>query len=93
MSAINKGDTLFIPVEVTAGPFPRECLVTFETLEGPVSGFINEGQVIQRGGIKLIEAKVLDVESDRISVRLHGSFFTTTGLAHISHEASFERAA
>lgn len=93
MTAINKGETLYIPVEVTDGPFPRECLVTFETMEGPVSGFINEGQVIRRDGVSLIEAKVLDVESDRISVRLHGSFFTTTGLAHISHGASFQRAA
>lgn len=92
MKAINKGDTIFIPVEVSNGPFIGECLINFQTLEGSVSGFISESQVIRRDSIRLIEAKVLDVDSDRISIRLHGSFFTTTGLAHISHEA-FERAA
>lgn len=93
MVNLTKGETLYLPVEVGSGPFVGELLVSFPTLEGPVSGFISEDQIINRGNLNLIEAEVLDVDSDRISVRIQGSFFTTTGLAHISREASFERAA
>lgn len=93
MSAISTGDVLYIPVEVSGGAFLGEYLITFGTLEGPTSGFINESQIKGQNGRKYIEARVLDVEADRISVHLHGSFFTTTGLAHISREAQFERAA
>lgn len=93
MKKVSKGDFLYIPVEVGGGAFLGECVISFETLEGPVSGFINKNEVINRGDINFIPAVVLDVESDRIQVRLQGSFFTTTGLAHISSEANYERAA
>lgn len=93
MTAISVGDTLYVPVEVSGGAFLGECLISIDTLDGPVSGFINQAQIKGRDEAKFVEAKVLDVREDRIAVRLHGSFFTTTGLAHISHEARFERAA
>ena len=93
MTTISKGDTLYIPVEVGGGAFLGERVITFDTLDGPVSGFINEAQIIKRGNTCSIEVKVLEIESDRIQVRLHGSFFTTTGLAHLSKETGYERAA
>ena len=93
MVGVNKGEVLFIPVEVGDGAFAGERIITFDTLEGPVSGFINDSQVIKRDGADFIEANVLEVAPDRIQVRLHGSFFTTTGLAHISPETAYGRAA
>ena len=93
MTPINKGDTLYIPVEIGDGAFLGERLITFETLEGPISGFIKNDQVINRGDISFVEAKVVDIDSNRFAIRLHGSFFTTTGLAHISNESRYERAA
>ena len=93
MTLLNKGDYIHVPVEVGSGAFAGECLITFDTIDGPISGFIGCDQVITQGDIKAISAKVLEVDSGRIAVRLHGSFFTTTGLAHISTSAPFERAA
>jgi hypothetical protein len=93
MNEINKGDRLYIPVQVGAGAFSGECFVTLDAIEGPISGFISSAQVNRRNEDAFIEAKVLDLDSDRIAVRLRGSFFTTTGLAHISRQSRFELAA
>lgn len=93
MSSLNQGDTLFVPVEVGSGAFVGERLISFDTLEGPVSGFIREDQIIKRGNASFVQAQILELESNRIAIKLHGSFFTTTGLAHISRESHFEKAA
>jgi hypothetical protein len=88
-----KGDVIHVPVTVTGGAFAGECFISFDSIDGPISGFINSSQVIRQDGESYIPAQVLEVESDRMAVRFHGSFFTTTGLAHISTTASYERAA
>lgn len=93
MGNVNKGETLFIPVEVGSGAFLGECLISFETVDGPISGFISSDQVKDSSGTKVVPAKVLEIDSSGFTVRLHGSFFTTTGLAYISKESKFERAA
>ena len=93
MGKVNKGDTLFIPVNAGNGAFVGECLITIDTIEGPISGFINSDQVINRDGHRVVPARVLEIDSDRLTIRLHGSFFTTTGLAHISSASEYERAA
>lgn len=93
MTGVNIGETIYIPVETGAGPFAGEHIISFETLDGPVSGFIRHDQVINNGGGCVVEATVLAVEPHRIAVQLHGSFFTTTGLAHISHSSPYQRAA
>jgi len=93
MHQLRKGDVINVPVQVTGGAFAGECLITFNTIEGPVSGFINSREVQSQGDVKVIPAVVLAVESDRIAVRFNGSFFTTTGLAHISSATEYERAA
>lgn len=93
MHQLKKGDVINVPVKVTGGAFAGECFISFESIDGPISGFINSSQVVRHGDEAFIPAKVLEIESDRLAVRFHGSFFTTTGLAHISTAASFERAA
>jgi len=90
---LKNGDRIFIPVTADRGAFAGECLITLYTLDGPVSGFIRTEQVRQKDGQKYIVAEVVSVGADRIDVKLHGSFFTTTGLAHLSNKDSFERAA
>lgn len=93
MALPNIGDQIMVPVEVSGGAFAGECLISFDTVDGPVSGFISSDQVVTLGDVKAISARVLAVESERIAVRLHGSFFTTTGIAHISATTPFARAA
>ena len=87
------GDIILVPVKAEQGPFSDECLISFDSLDGPISGFINSGEVERRGGKTFIRARVLKVGANSIAVRLHGSFFTTTGLAHIGRDTPFLRAA
>ena len=91
--SVAKGERILVPVSVDGGAFPSESLITIETKDGPVSGFIRRDQIQKRKGSAFIEATVLDVSEDAITVRLHGSFFTTTGLAYISPRSEFLRAA
>ena len=93
MARISIGATIYIPVSVGSGAFLGEALVTFDSIEGPVSGFIRADQVKTVGEKSGIAAKVEGIESDRLVVRLHGSFFTTTGIAHISPDSRLELAA
>jgi hypothetical protein len=87
MKAERIGKTIRIPVNAQPGPFNTECLVTFESMDGPVSGFVRAEQIIDSDGRKFIEAAVVKSEDGLLSVRLRGSFFTTTGLAHIKEAA------
>ena len=93
MAQVSPGDRIFVPVSVEKGAFPRESLITFDTKEGPVSGFIRSEQIVQRKGASFVQAEVLKVAQDAIAVRFDGSFFTTTGLAYISPQSDFLTAA
>jgi hypothetical protein len=62
-------------------------------MDGPISGFIRSTEVIQRKGRAFIRARVLKIAADAITVQLHGSFFTTTGLAHIRKDTPYLQAA
>lgn len=87
------GETIFLQVTADSGAFAGERLITFDAQDGPISGFIRADQVRVRNGKNFIEAKVLKVSKDCIAIKLHGSFFTTTGLAHIDKDTPFLTAA
>lgn len=87
------GQFILVPVTAQRGPFSEECLISFSSIDGPISGFIRADQVVHRIGRSFIRAKVLEVQSDSITVQLHGSFFTTTGLAHIRKDTPYLQAA
>ena len=83
MPQIEAGQEIGVRCSLAPGPFADEFLVTVETISGSVSGFVPENNVIKSGDDNLVRAVVKDVEADRISVWIGGSFFTTTGLAFI----------
>jgi hypothetical protein len=83
MIKIKAGDEIGIKCEVKQGPFPGEHLIEVETLDGPVSGFVNEGSLRKTGDSWLVRATVYEVHNDYIKVRIQGSFFTTNGIANI----------
>jgi hypothetical protein len=87
------GDVILVPVKAESGPFSVECLVSFNSLDGPISGFIRADQVVKRRDKAFIRAQVLKTTSDSITVQLHGSFFTTTGLANIHRDTPYLEAA
>ena len=83
MGPIEAGQEIRVRCNLAPGPFPDEFLVTVETISGSISGFVSESNVIKIGEDNFVRAVVRDVEKDRISVWIGGSFFTTTGLAFI----------
>jgi hypothetical protein len=77
------GETVLVPTEVKDGAFPGEKLVTVKTESGPVSGFARDNNIITRAGEQYLLAQVQKVSKTSFTVKLFGSFFTTTGLADI----------
>lgn len=87
------GQKVLVPTEVKAGAFPGERLVTVKTEDGPISGFAKEDHVVARKGNQYLLAEVTKVSDETLTVRLFGSFFTTTGLADIPKSAALPEAA
>jgi hypothetical protein len=78
------GETVLVPTNVKAGAFPGEKLVTVNTNGGIVSGFARTDAIVERDNGQYILAEVKNVSPKTLTVKLAGSFFTTTGLADIS---------
>lgn len=77
------GETVLVPTNVKAGAFPGERLVTVSTSGGPISGFAKADAIVNRGTEQYLVAEVKNVSAQTLTVKLTGSFFTTTGLADI----------
>lgn len=78
------GERVLVPTQVEAGAFPNEKLVTVETQEGPISGFARADLIVQRPSGHYLMAEVKTISESSATVKIIGSFFTTTGLANIS---------
>ena len=86
MEQIRPGMRIQIPCEVKPGPFSGERLITFDTLDGAISGFVKEDGLKSNKGGWFIEGTVQAVEEDHLVVKVKGSFFTTNGIANVSKE-------
>jgi len=79
------GQTVRIPCEIEAGPFPDEYLVTIRTDTQVTSGFVKAEYLLGVPGPRgLIEGTVVEVTASEVCVNLPGSFFTTTGVTSVS---------
>jgi hypothetical protein len=81
------GDLVGVPCAIQAGPFPDEKLVTVETSDGEISGFVKESSLEidphdpEHGRVK---SAVVAATEESIVVKLFGSFFTTAqGVASV----------
>ncbi len=84
MSDLRTGDIVLIPFDIRQGAFPDEYLITLDTAQGPISGFVPRDQVTNIHGDKgSIRGRVEEVGEDVVTVMVRGSFFTTTGLAYL----------
>lgn len=83
MAAIKVGDVVGIRCNVQPGPFSEERLISFETTDGPISGFVDERELKESKGDWLVRATVRAVRDDVLEVLVQGSFFTTNGLANV----------
>lgn len=84
--AFKAGDFVGIRCEVQPGPFDGERLVTVQTIEGPITGFVRETELRESAGRWEVRAKVQETNSIVIKVLIDGSFFTTNGIASISRD-------
>lgn len=87
----NVGDLVGVPCVIQAGPFPDEKLVTVETSDGPISGFVKESSIQidnpvdpEHGHVK---GTVVAATEETLTVKLFGSFFTTAqGVASVRRQ-------
>lgn len=84
MANFEVGAEIAIPCEVNPGPFSNEKLISFETLNGPISGFVRESELKQVDEDWFVKGVILKVGYDALEVMVDGSFFTTNGLASVS---------
>ncbi len=77
------GDTVGIQCTVQPGPFTGERFISFDTVDGPVSGFVKDENLTERGTQWYVRAVIQSIQNDVLSVRVKGSFFTTNGLADV----------
>jgi len=81
--ALQVGQQIRIPCTIQPGPFSEEPLISFESIDGPVSGFVNSEEL---GGVNdhpTIRGIIRAIEKDHLEVWVRGSFFTTNGLANV----------
>jgi hypothetical protein len=84
--ALEIGELIGVPCKVRPGPFTGEHLITFEAVQGPVSGFVRDSELRQEEGQWYVRARILAIESNELTVQMWGSFFTTNGLATVSRD-------
>jgi hypothetical protein len=83
MSEMKVGDVIGIQCDVRPGPFSGEHMITFGTVDGPISGFVRESDLKQVESQWYIRAVIQDIRDEVLHVRVRGSFFTTNGLAAV----------
>jgi len=84
MAQFTEGQIIRLPCKVSPGPFSEEPLVTFETVNGEITGFVSEDDVdTDDRGNNFLRGIVHAVHGDIIDVWVRGSFFTTNGLAAV----------
>ena len=83
------GQNAKVPCDVSPGPFSDEYLVTFESIDGLISGFVQAHDLIisdSDNGRGFLNGVVEQVDENTVTIKLRGSFFTTNGLAAIAKD-------
>lgn len=87
MHEFRAGELVLIPCDIQRGAFPDEFLITLDSETGIISGFVRVDDVFDiKEETGYIKGMVREVTDTIITVWVRGSFFTTTGLADLSHE-------
>lgn len=84
---IEEGVRVRVYCSKSRGAFLNEYLISIDTQDGPISGFIDAEAVEEaESGANYIWGIVHKIEGERVVISLPGSFFTTTGIAHFSRQ-------
>ena len=84
--ALTVGQNVWIRCTVQPGPFSEEPLVTVDTINDPVTGFIKSDELKLTEHEQYVRGIVRNVATDHVEVWIRGSFFTTNGLANVPME-------
>jgi hypothetical protein len=84
--ALAVGQQVWIRCKVQPGPFSDEPLITIDSIDGPVSGFVGSDELKTIGAEQAVRGIVRNVEKDYVEVWIKGSFFTTNGLTNVPIE-------
>ena len=84
--ALTIGQQVWIRCKVQPGPFSEEPLVTVESIDGPLTGFVKSDELRTTADQTKVRGIVRKIERDYIEVWIKGSFFTTNGLANVATE-------
>ena len=82
--ALRVGQQVWIPCKVQPGPFSDEPLVTVDSIDGPVTGFVQSKEL--SADHARVRGIVRGIEKDHVEVWIKGSFFTTNGLTNVPME-------
>jgi hypothetical protein len=80
---LSVGQPVWIQCKVQPGPFSEEPLVTIESIDGPITGFVKSEELKSDGEQAAVRGIVRGIEKDHVEVWIKGSFFTTNGLANV----------
>lgn len=82
--ALVVGQQVWIRCKAQPGPFSDEPLVTIDSIDGPVTGFVQSDELT--ADRTQVRGVVHGLEKNYVEVRIKGSFFTTNGLANVPAE-------
>ncbi len=82
--ALTVGQQIWIRCKVQPGPFSDEPLVTIDSTDGPVTGFVKSEELT--ADQSSVRGVVRGIEKDHVEVWIKGSFFTTNGLTNVPTE-------
>ena len=82
--ALSVGQPVWVQCKVQPGPFSEESLVTIQSIEGTVTGFVKSDEL--SNDRPAVRGVVRRVEKNHVEVWIKGSFFTTNGLTNVPTE-------
>jgi hypothetical protein len=86
MMALSVGQLVWVQCKVQPGPFSEEPLVTIQSVEGPVTGFVKSDELKSFNDQTTVRGIVRGIGRDHVEVWIKGSFFTTNGLTNVPTE-------
>jgi hypothetical protein len=87
MRKLSAGNVIAVPCQVRPGPFSGELLISVNTVNGSISGFVRERDLsLSNTGDWFVPALVLKVRDNVVDVQIRGSLFTKNGRAAITRD-------
>lgn len=87
MNLYEPGTVIEIPCSIAPGAFPTEFFVAIPLDGEVINGFVPTHYISENGGSSAyIPGTVERVTGSTLTIRMPGSYFTTTGIADISQQ-------